>query len=70
MSSQRVLARRLKELEAFADSHTIRVADSVTICDCYLSACAKYVDEETMRKLTAAGDDAFRRTIGRTFAWT
>jgi hypothetical protein len=43
MSSQRVLARRLKELEAFADSHTIRVADFVTICDYYLSACAKYV---------------------------
>ena len=61
---------RLDALERFAEQHTITVADVVTIVDCYLSACAAHVDEDTMQKITAAGDDAFRHTIGRTFEWT
>jgi hypothetical protein len=69
MDKQKVI-QRLDELEAYADQHTIRLADAVALIDAMLLACSRYVDRATMERITAEGDTALRRAFGRTCQWS
>ena len=57
---------RLGLLEKYAETHTIRTSDFFDIIDCFLTCCAKYVDERTMEQIEQETDRVFIANIGQT----
>ena len=59
-------SRRLKPLQQYAEAHTIRTSDFFDIIDCFLTCCAKYVDERTMEQIEQETNRLFIANIGQT----
>ncbi len=57
---------RLGLLEQYVETHTIRTSDFFDIIDCFLTCCAKYVDERTMEQIEQETNRLFLTHLGGT----